>query len=320
VRDFDLIGSRVVLRHRVGERDGRPLFSDLIGELVEMADTAVVRQADGSIRQVPIPAVHRIKAVPPGQAEVVALEEVAARGWPAPRTEWLGRWLLRDGDGWTRRANSALLVGAPGRPVAAALAEVARWYRDRGLVPRLAVPLPWFAPADRAAERAGWVAEVDVEVLTARVSAAAAGSPNGSNGSASPNGSGRVVVAAAPTDRWLASYRGGAVPAVGRAILTAPSPVGFASITGPDGAEALAIGRGVVTDRWLGVAAVEVHPDHRRRGLARQVVAALLAWGADAGATHCYLQVEADNPAALALYAGLGFTTHHRYRCRVAAG
>ena len=42
-------------------------------------------------------------------------------------------------------------------------------------------------------------------------------------------------------------------------------------------------------------------------------MAALLAWAAELGATTAYLQVLGDNEPALALYEGLGFTTHHAY-------
>ena len=48
------------------------------------------------------------------------------------------------------------------------------------------------------------------------------------------------------------------------------------------------------------------------------MTAALLGWGAAQGAGRCYLQVESDNAPALALYASLGFTRHHRYRNRFA--
>jgi ribosomal protein S18 acetylase RimI-like enzyme len=44
------------------------------------------------------------------------------------------------------------------------------------------------------------------------------------------------------------------------------------------------------------------------------VVAALLSWAAERGATTAYLQVRGDNPPALAVYDRLGFTTHHAYR------
>ncbi len=59
---------------------------------------------------------------------------------------------------------------------------------------------------------------------------------------------------------------------------------------------------------------VEVSPEHRRQGLGRQVLAALVGWGAEQGATTAYLQVLADNEPARALYDGLGFRTHHVHR------
>jgi ribosomal protein S18 acetylase RimI-like enzyme len=43
-------------------------------------------------------------------------------------------------------------------------------------------------------------------------------------------------------------------------------------------------------------------------------MAELLEWGAERGARTAYLQVLGDNTRALALYDGLGFVAHHRYR------
>ena len=65
---------------------------------------------------------------------------------------------------------------------------------------------------------------------------------------------------------------------------------------------------------WVGFRSIEVGPEQRRQGLGLAVMAALLEWGAEQGATTAYLQVLGDNAAALELYAGMGFTTHHAYR------
>jgi GNAT superfamily N-acetyltransferase len=301
----DLVGERVVLRRRAGVRDGRVVYSDVLGELVAVSDTFLsVRLENGSTVTVAQDDVHRLRPVPPGRADILALEAVAARGWPAPDTAWLGRWLLRAGGGWTRRANSALLLGDPERPVPDALAEVRAWYAQRGLPARLAVPLPAQAPADHIATRLGWVADTDAEVLTAPVTP----------GPADPD----VLLSPTPTPQWEAAYRARGVPPVGRRILTAPDTVTFASLL--EAGTIVAIGRGVVLDGWLGVAAVEVLPAYRRHGFARRVMAALAGWGAGHGARRCYVQVEAGNVPALALYAGLGFTRHHRYRIRKLPG
>ncbi len=65
---------------------------------------------------------------------------------------------------------------------------------------------------------------------------------------------------------------------------------------------------------WVGFRSIEVSPAHRRDGLGLEIMAALLDWGAEQGASTAYLQVLGDNEPALRLYAGLGFRTHHAYR------
>ena len=75
----------------------------------------------------------------------------------------------------------------------------------------------------------------------------------------------------------------------------------------------MASGVAAYADDWVGFRSIEVAPEHRRRGLGLAVMDALLEWGAEQGATTAYLQVLGDNPPALALYDGLGFTTHHAY-------
>ncbi len=62
----------------------------------------------------------------------------------------------------------------------------------------------------------------------------------------------------------------------------------------------------VVVDE-LQITAVAIHPDHRRQGLARQLLEAMLQAGREAGAERATLEVGRANGAARALYAALGF-------------
>jgi ribosomal protein S18 acetylase RimI-like enzyme len=75
----------------------------------------------------------------------------------------------------------------------------------------------------------------------------------------------------------------------------------------------MARGFAAYADDWVGFRGIEVAPEHRRQGLARTVMAALLEWGAERGAATAYLQVLGHNAPALALYETMGFTTHHAY-------
>ena len=76
----------------------------------------------------------------------------------------------------------------------------------------------------------------------------------------------------------------------------------------------LASGVAAYADDWVGFRTIEVDPAERGRKLGLLVMAELLEWGAERGATTAYLQVLGDNTRAFALYEGLGFTVHHRYR------
>ncbi|MBQ1051533.1 GNAT family N-acetyltransferase [Micromonospora sp. C51] len=333
LREQDL-GHRIVVRRRVGVRGGRPVYSDALGELVELTETHLTLTTRQGRLRVPIAEVHRAKRVPaarrPTAAAMVELELAADEAWPAPVRARLGDWLLRDADGWTGRANSALPVGDPDRPLPAAVDAVERWYAGHGRPAMVNTPLPLAAPVGSELDRRGWGSRPPVLVQTVPLAtlsasapsdavAAAAGipgDPTGQDGSAGPV----VELAAAPSADWLAVAAGrkGGLPDAARHVLTAVDQIRFAHAY-VDGA-LVGIGRGTVTGqgRWLGLCLIEVLPVARRQGLAVRLIRALADWAADAGATDAFLQVEQSNTGAVALYRKLGFTTHHTYLTRVA--
>ncbi|MEV0805922.1 GNAT family N-acetyltransferase [Micromonospora sp. NPDC050200] len=311
------VGHRIVVRRIVGIRDGRPLFSDALGELVELTETHLTLATGQGRLRVPVAEVHRAKRVPPTRrptaSAVVELELASDEAWPAVVRGRLGDWRLRAAAGWSGRANSALPVGDPDRPLPAALDAVERWYADQGQPAMVNTPLPLAAPVGAELDARGWGSGPPVLVQTVALATVPPATP-------ARAGSPPVELAAAPSDDWLAIAAGrkGGLPDAARHVLTAVDRVRFAHVYA-DGA-LVAIGRGTVTGqgRWLGLSLIEVVPEARRRGLAGRVVRALVGWGLAEGATHAFFQVEQRNSGAVALYRALGFTTHHTYLTRVA--
>jgi ribosomal-protein-alanine N-acetyltransferase len=92
-------------------------------------------------------------------------------------------------------------------------------------------------------------------------------------------------------------------------------PEAFSALMGTPGVFALtAVDRGpvgVILMRAIAgeaeVLTLAVEPSHRRRGVARALLEAGLAQAITAGAEACFLEVAADNVAALALYRAAGF-------------
>jgi len=92
-------------------------------------------------------------------------------------------------------------------------------------------------------------------------------------------------------------------------------PEAFATLMGTPGVFALAVVNGDMVGLILmraiageaEVLTLAVEPEHRRRGVARDLLRAGLAQAAHAGAEEAFLEVAADNPGALALYRAEGF-------------
>ena len=298
----------MVVRRIVGVRGNRPQFSDALGELIAYDSTGLtVATRKGPVR-IAHEAIQAAKRVPPRTVDVATLERIASAAWPAPDTGRLGEWTLRAAGGFTGRANSALPIGDPGVPLDEAIGTVCRWYRERGLAPRLNVPLPLCADVDAALDALGWTRSVPTLVQTAPLAAVLAATVERAD--LPP-----VRLADEPDEAWLAvaARRKGGLPDAARRVLIDARLVKCASVAGD-----LAIARGAVVRDFLHLALVEVAEPARGRGLARHITRALALWGRDKGAGTAFLQVEETNLPARTLYGRLGCTTHHPYVTRTA--
>ena len=300
------VGRRVSVRRQV---DGG--LSDVVGHLLALSDRSLsVLRRDGEMVDVDPSAVTAAKVVPAAPVrsgwEVPHLtpadmQRMCWAGWPARESEMLGDWALRAHGGITGRANSAMAVGDPGRPVADALAAVADWYAARHLSPLLQLPLT--DPANETLPALGW-ARQHVTLVQ--------GAPIAPLLTAAPDPTMTPTVEPTPSARWLSVMHDLDADVDSHvAILTGPPIVGFATLS--LGSDPVAIGRVSVEGQWCGITSVDVVPTMRRRGLGSEVMAVLLRWAQERGATSSYLQVRAANAPALRLYAGLGYATHHPY-------
>ena len=282
------VGTRVVVRYRLPAGSVPPL-TDVIGHLEAVGPTLTVRTKRGEAVDISADDVVTIKALaaaPVRTGDIRNLEHAAALAWPGVEQAWVGGWLLRFGRGSTRRANSAVPLDVS---VAGDIGAVVDWYAARGVAPLVAAPdrllrIPPGVPTD-----------AETLIMTGELGLA----------------SRAVDIAGTPDDEWLRLYRRDVPVDVLTAVVD--GEVAFGLLGGA------AVGRAAVTaapdgTRWVGLSAVHVVEEARRRGLARDLCAALLTWGGEQGATRAYVQVLADNTAASRLYESMGFSVHHRSR------
>ncbi len=211
----------------------------------------------------------------------------------------LGAWRLRSDPVLpNRRVNSTWAIGDPGVPIHMALERVRDHYEQRGRRP-IVLTEPG-SPSDLAL--GGW----DVRAPTLLM--------------VRPAEDVGEEVPTEPLEQWAAAWasiRGASDHH--RTVLVARLRAAGATtgVVFRRDDEPIAVGLGVRTGTLVGIFNVATIPDARRQGLATAITKGLVGWASAQGATHAYLQVEADNSAALALYDQLGFATTLQYLYRV---
>ena len=236
---------------------------------------------------------------------MLLVQELAARAWPAAETLRVDGWLLRHTPSLTRRrSNSALPLGDAGD----GLSVVEDFYAGRGARPRVQVsPAEERADLDAELARRGWSRDGPTDVLVAGVDAVLARTAPG-----------EVALAARADAAWVAAWaeceERPDADEHARVVLARIEPAAAYART----ADGLGVGIAVCERGWAGLFCVATAARARRRGIAGHVVHGLARWAAGRGATDLYLQVEADNAAAQALYIRTGFRRAYSYHYRVA--
>lgn len=245
------------------------------------------------------------------RARTLLLEELALAAWPALMTIHHGGYVLRLAEGYTKRANSMNALYPPaGESEADLLARVA-WaeavlaqHRQSSIL-RLS---PLADPRLDALLAARGYAHADetIVMLAERFSGA---------------DDARVEVRPDVGRDWIEAYAATAdLPPASTATLARMmaliAPRHATARVTADG-RIVGFGLGVLDRGHIGAFEILTTPSHRRMGLGRAIMGALLGWGAREGATRAYLQVVAANTPAIALYRELGYREVYRYHYRI---
>ena len=248
----------------------------------------------------------------PAWPSIQRIEEASLNAWPARHSLLLDGWQVRFANGFTRRANCVVPLYASAASEATLAARIRYcenlYAREQLHTLFRLTSEPSNRMLDAVLEDRGYrkVDDTLVQVVALQATPAAAG----------------AALHLVPPDRWLATYQRFAAMSDSNAALHAAllrrirTECAYAVLSHDDAPVACALG--VLEQPLLGIYDLVTDATRRGSGHGRALAAALLAWGRRAGARHAYLQVVADNQAALRLYRGLGFQNRYRYWYRQA--
>ncbi len=239
-------------------------------------------------------------------------EEAGLNAWPALQEIHYDGWLIRLGQGQTRRTNSVNVMGPGCRALDEKIAHCEAiyaahaqpiYFRIRSNAPR---------DLEQALDDRGYRAEAGT--LTLFMDFARTPPP----GHAPPE----VELLRTPSNEWLDAHtrlndhsaaEGAILNKMARKIAV---PAAFLAVRDDTGGIA-SLAYGAVHDKMACVQWVVTDQAQRRRGLSRAVLARLLNWAQGLGVEGACLQVLADNTSAIELYRSLGFDNElYRYHYR----
>ena len=293
--------------------------TDALGDVVAIDEQTVSVRTRQGLVVIDRDAVVAAKEVPPKSTRRGAphlaismddLERIMVEGWPPIERAELGGWLLRAAAGFTGRANSVLPLGDPGVPLSTAIDRCESWYDDRGLQRLFCL----FGPAGFTVDEdplggellaRGYEPFKNTVVLT------------GSTGALQPEVTGasgaRVRLDAEPSPAWWKAWAGRDIPVpdAARSVLRGSPEQLFASLE--VGGTVAGVARLSFANVWAGVSALHVAPEHRRTGVAMQLMGALGDESRTRRIRSMYVQVAQANSPSCRLFERLGFSIHHEY-------
>lgn len=235
------------------------------------------------------------------------IEELSFNAWPSHKTELYDGWILRYSSNYTHRTNCVNLIAPSKLPLSQKVIFCENEYRAEQ-TPCIFKISPLTDPnVDNYLKNNGYLVEHVTENMTLSFADFV---PFGSDI--------EVKLENEITDEWISSLfalNGTTDPVLKKIVPymyhSIPKPTISASIH-QDG-KMVASGLGILDRDHLGIYAIYVDSDYRRRHYAHAICDALIHAGIKRGADHAYLQVVKGNTPARNLYESLGFKYLYTY-------
>ncbi len=249
------------------------------------------------------------------EAQLSRIEDVSLNASAPPQQRWLDGWMLRYCPGKAKRARSVQTLAGGRMALSDRLAAAAALMAEAGL-PLLFRITPFSQPRGLDAWLAGQgfhrFDETRVMVLPTLADLPDADA-------AIPQHLALRRLDHAEFAEQVGVLRG--TPADQRQshaqrLIHSPSPYQGWVLQQRDGGLIVACGQTAAEAEFVGLYDVFTHPQHRGQGLSRRLCAALLVQAREQGARTAYLQVDAANAPARAVYRRLGFADAYSYHYR----
>lgn len=235
--------------------------------------------------------------------ELRGLKEIALNSSATSRQLLFDGWLVRLSPGKAKRARSINPFYPSRLPLDDKLARCAELYRARGLLLLVRIT-PFVDPPhlDAELDARGFEKFEPTWVMTRTIA----------HVGAAPDGVQQCDVATLV--HTVSDLRGSSdVDRAAHLERLGVLPLQRLGFVVRDAGEPVCAGLVVIEDVHAGIFDVVTAGGHRGRGLATMLTAAMLHAAAEAGAETAYLQVDAENPPARAVYARAGFVDRYQY-------
>lgn len=237
------------------------------------------------------------------------IETLSFKALPALEQRFYDGWLLRYANGYTRRANSVNPIYGSSEDVNIKINQCEQVYAQKNR-PTIFKMTNAVYPTDLDAMLADKGYHKEAETYVYSVSLVGLGTA-----------SKYVQIQSNLSTTWVEQFaRLNRIPKQNRDTLykmlsLIPNLCGYLTLI-IDG-ETIGVALGVIEDDWMGLFDVVVDAGQRGKGYGRTIMEALFDWGEQHGASQSYLQVQADNSVATALYRSLGYAPQYAYWYRV---